>query len=125
MRFVHLQVLVLCLKLSLAAYPAHAAEADGDWSVRIVVEAGPCFRPPGFRYFVNIENEVVSKANPTDRATSLVGRVDQTGSVRFTAVRGDERAVGTGILSDGIGSGTWHLTSAKRECSGSWTAKKR
>jgi hypothetical protein len=104
----------------LLSFPVAAQGAfDGSWSVRIVVENGPCVRPPGFRYFVKIAGNVVT-SNSGDSGTTITGRVDASGTVRVSAARGVDRASGTGRLIGQAGSGIWN--SSTRHCSGSWTS---
>jgi hypothetical protein len=105
--------------LVLGGAPAPAAQFDGAWSVRIVIQEGPCVKPPGYRYPVRIDKGVV-KSNSGDSGTIVNGRVDANGMVRASVTRGADRASGMGRLGGDNGSGMW--SSSTRHCSGSWTA---
>ena len=113
---------VSVLLASLAGAYAWAENLDGQWSVRIVVEQGPCVRPPLYRYAVKIEHGIV-KPNSGDSGTIITGRVDENGTVRASVTRGVDRASGTGHLSGDHGSGTWN--SPTKQCSGLWTAERQ
>jgi hypothetical protein len=122
MRKISLLIAVWSLLMVLPSRPGVAQTAfDGLWRVRIVIEAGPCVRPPGYRYPVQITNSRLIPAQQSgDTATIITGLVDSRGSVRAAVRRGDDRARGSGQLFSNAGSGTWN--SETKGCSGSWTA---
>jgi hypothetical protein len=98
-----------------------ASPFDGVWLVRIVIDAGPCARPPGYRYPVEVVNGRLRPASQSgDSATIISGTVDAQGSLHANVTRGTDRARGSGQLSGASGGGVWN--SDTRGCSGTWTA---
>lgn len=100
---------------------ARTASFDGNWTVLVITESGSCDR--AYRYGVNVENGAVRYRGESDVAVS--GRVGNDGRVTVSIGRGEQRARGTGRLSDGSGSGTWSGNSASSRCSGRWEAERR
>jgi hypothetical protein len=98
------------------------SELDGQWSVLIVTESGPCDR--AYRYGVRIANgriEYSGESAPVD----LSGQVDRTGRVNVRVSGGSQVAVATGRLAGRSGGGTWSGNSATSKCAGRWEAERR
>jgi hypothetical protein len=97
---------------------AHAkGNYDGNWSVLIVTDKGPCDR--AYRYPVRIANGAVGYGGQASFTVS--GRVQANGAIQVTVSRGNQSARGTGRLNGASGSGSWR----GGECAGTWTAEKR
>ena len=108
---------------ALAPLPAVAARTsfDGNWSVLIVTESGPCDR--GYRYGLSIRNGQVFYEGSA--AVNVDGRVSGNGSVRVRLSAGSQTASGTGRLARNYGSGRWRGVGSSGTCSGTWTAERR
>ena len=117
--------LIAALALA-AATPGPAAAAaranfDGNWSVLIVTDSGPCDR--AYRYGVAIRNgSVVYEGNA---AVNVAGRVGRNGAVNVRVWSGSQSASGAGRLSRDYGSGRWRGAGSADSCAGSWTAERR
>src|SRR4051794_34534377 len=89
---------------ALAHEPAVArTNYDGNWSVLIVTDSGPCDR--GYRYGLSIRNGRVSYEGSA--AVNVDGRVAPNGRVEVRVWAGSQSASGAGRLSSNYGSGTW------------------
>lgn len=117
--------LVAGLTLAATAFASLPAAArtnfDGDWSVLIVTNSGPCDR--AYRYGLSIRNGGVSYNGSA--AVNLDGRVDGNGRVRVRVWAGSQSANGGGRLSGDYGSGFWRGAGSSSSCAGSWTAERR
>jgi len=111
------------LGLAIAGHPpaAYAAVQDGNWSVLIITETGPCDR--GYRYDVNVANGQVNYTGAA--AVNLSGTVEANGAVKVRIRVGDKGANGTGHLTADSGTGTWRGAAANSGCAGRWEAEKR
>jgi len=94
---------------------------DGDWSVLIVTQAGPCDR--AYRYGVRIANGDVYYDG--GGAVDLQGHVFSNGMVRVSVEGLGQRADGQGRLSRGLGNGTWQGQGSLGSCAGVWQAERR
>jgi len=107
---------------ALASAPsASAASFDGNWSVLIVTQRGPC--DPAYRYGLTIQNGVVFYQGSA--AVNVSGRVSGNGSVSVRVWAGSQSASGSGRLARGSGRGTWRGVGSAGTCSGYWTAEQR
>jgi len=106
----------------LAPAPALARSAfDGQWSVLIVTNSGPCDR--AYRYGLSIQNGAVIYQGSA--AVNVAGRVANNGSVRVRVWSGGQGASGSGRLSRSAGRGTWRGTGSMGTCKGVWSAERR
>jgi len=105
---------------SLARSPARNA-FDGDWSVLIMTQNGPC--DPSLRYGVQISNgQVINNgAAPVD----IQGRVNPSGMARVNVQAGGQWASGAGRLDLARGGGVWQGQGSAGACSGTWVAQRR
>jgi hypothetical protein len=94
---------------------------DGNWSVLIVTDSGPCDR--GYRYGLSIRNGRVFYQGSA--AVKVNGQVSPNGRVQVRVSAGSQSASGTGRLSRDYGSGTWRGAGSSSDCAGSWTAERR
>jgi len=110
--------------------PVHAAgrtDFDGNWSVLIVTERGPCDR--AYRYGLAVRNGRVFYEGSL--SVNVKGLVNDKGYVDVRVSAGSQGADGTGRLfrssksSNGSGSGKWRGIGSSGDCSGSWTAEQR
>ena len=123
--------LLLPLFAALAAAAAVAAPAaaraaartnyDGNWSVLIVTNSGPCDR--GYRYGLSIRDGRVFYEGSA--AVNVDGRVAPNGRVQVRVWAGSQSASGAGRLSTNYGSGTWRGAGSSSSCEGSWSAERR
>ncbi len=91
---------------------------DGEWSVLIQPERGPC-GGGSYRYGVDIVNgAVIYQGTP-------YGRVAPNGNVQVRLSLGDQHAEGVGRLSRVAGSGIWRGASPSGVCTGRWFAQRR
>lgn len=111
--------------LALASAFASPAPArtnfDGNWSVLIVTQSGPCDR--AYRYGLSIRNGAVFYEGSL--SVNLTGRVSNNGQVSVRVSAGSQGASGSGRLSRDSGSGKWRGTGSMGSCSGTWTADRR
>ncbi|NNM71510.1 hypothetical protein [Enterovirga aerilata] len=91
---------------------------DGQWSVEVITRQGNCDR--AYRYPIVVQNGAIRYGGT--EAFSASGSVSQSGAVKGTISRGEQRAQVTGRVSGASGSGTWQTTTG---CSGVWNAEKR
>jgi len=94
---------------------------DGNWSVLIVTNSGPCDR--AYRYGLSIRNGRVFYEGSA--AVNVDGRVAPNGRVQVRVWAGSQSASGTGRLASTYGSGMWQGTGSGSSCAGSWTAERR
>jgi hypothetical protein len=120
--FVHLAAGVVLAASALRPAPAVARTLfDGQWSVLIVTNNGPCDR--AYRYGLAIQDgEVIYQGSAS---VNVAGRVAKNGAVKVKVWAGQQGAAGSGRLSRTDGSGTWQGTGSMGSCSGVWTAERR
>ena len=94
---------------------------DGNWSVLIVTNSGPCDR--GYRYGLSIRGGRVFYTGSL--AVNVDGQVAPNGMVRVRVSAGSQGATGTGRLSRTYGEGSWRGLGSAGSCSGTWTAERR
>jgi hypothetical protein len=94
---------------------------DGNWSVLIVTNSGPCDR--GYRYGLSIRGGRVFYEGSA--AVNVDGRVSGNGAVRVRVWAGSQGATGVGRLSRDYGEGSWRGVGSSGSCSGTWTAERR
>src|SRR5437016_1629808 len=112
----------LALVSAFAPEPAAArTNYDGNWSVLIVTDSGPCDR--GYRYGLAIRNGRVFYQGSA--AVNVDGQVSPNGRVQVRVWAGSQSASGAGRLSSNFGSGTWRGAGSSSSCAGSWTAERR
>lgn len=119
---IHLAAGFVLAASALAPAPASARTVfDGQWSVLIVTNSGPCDR--AFRYGLAIQNgDVIYQGSAS---VNVAGRVARNGVVEVRVWSGRQGASGSGRLSRTDGSGTWQGTGSMGRCSGVWTAERR
>jgi hypothetical protein len=94
---------------------------DGNWSVLIVTNRGPCDR--GYRYGLSIRGGKVFYTGSL--AVNVNGQVSGNGFVKVRVSAGSQGATGTGRLSREYGEGSWQGDGSAGSCSGTWTAERR
>ena len=94
---------------------------DGDWSVRIMTQSGPC--GPEYRYGIAIRNGAIFAEG--GEAVNLQGHVSPGGLVHVSLSAGGQQASGEGRLSPTTGSGTWQGAGSSGACTGVWQAARR
>jgi hypothetical protein len=94
---------------------------DGNWSVLIVTNSGPCDR--GYRYGLAIRGGRVFYEGSL--AVNVAGQVSGNGFVTVRVSAGSQGATGTGRLSRDYGQGSWRGIGSSGSCSGTWTAERR
>ena len=93
---------------------------DGNWSIEVITEDGPCDR--AYRYGVKIARGQASYAGDD---FDVSGQVSGNGSVRAMISRGSDSANVVGRLGrEGVGNGSW-TTNGPIRCSGRWNAERR
>jgi len=119
---IHLAAGLVLAASALASAPASARTAfDGQWSVLIVTNSGPCDR--AYRYGLSIQNGSVIYEGSA--AVNVAGRVSPNGAVSVRVWAGRQGASGSGRLSRDSGSGNWRGTGSMGTCSGVWSAERR
>jgi len=119
---IHLAAGLVLAASALASAPASARTAfDGQWSVLIVTNSGPCDR--AYRYGLSIQNGSVIYEGSA--AVNVAGRVANNGAVQVRVWAGQQGASGSGRLSRTDGRGTWRGTGSMGTCTGVWTAERR
>src|SRR6478752_7825060 len=98
--------------------PMGRAAYDGNWSVLIVTNSGPCDR--GYRYGLSIRDGRVFYTGSL--SVNVNGWVNNNGAVRVRLSAGSQGATGTGRLSRDYGEGSWRGQGSSGSCSGTWTA---
>jgi hypothetical protein len=94
---------------------------DGNWSVLIVTNSGPCDR--GYRYGLAIRGGRVFYEGSL--AVNVDGQVSSNGFVRVRVSAGSQGATGVGRLARDYGEGSWRGSGSAGSCSGTWTAERR
>ena len=94
---------------------------DGNWSVLIVTESGPCDR--AFRYGLSIRDGLVIYQGSAP--VNVAGRVARNGAVDVRVWAGSQGASGYGRLSRTDGGGVWRGTGSMGSCAGTWSAERR
>src|SRR3954470_14404148 len=94
---------------------------DGNWSVLILTNSGPCDR--GYRYGLSIRGGRVFYEGSL--AVNVDGQVAPNGMVRVRVSAGSQGATGVGRLSRDYGEGSWRGDGSAGSCSGTWTAERR
>ena len=94
---------------------------DGNWSVLIVTNSGPCDR--AYRYGLSIRDGSVFYEGSA--AVNVAGRVGRNGMVNVRVWAGQQGASGVGRLSRNAGSGEWRGTGSMGSCAGVWSAERR
>ena len=107
---------------ALAPDPAAARTVyDGNWSVLIVTDSGPCDR--AFRYGLSIrDGSVIYEGSAS---VNVAGRVSRNGAVDVRVRAGSQGANGSGRLSRTFGGGVWRGTGSMGACAGTWSAERR
>jgi len=119
--------LVLAISLDASANARTSERAmgraayDGNWSVLIVTNSGPCDR--GYRYGLSIRDGRVFYTGSL--SVNVNGWVNNNGAVRVRLSAGSQGATGTGRLSRDYGEGSWRGQGSSGSCSGTWTAERR
>lgn len=121
-----LQTAILALACAVIATPGFARSPvrnafDGDWSVLIMTQNGPC--DPSLRYGVQISNGEV--LNNGGSPVAVQGRVTPRGMVRVNVSAGGQWASGAGRLDLKRGGGVWQGQGSAGACSGTWVAQRR
>ena len=113
---------IACLCAGALPDKASAQRAfDGEWSVLIATERGPCDR--AYRFGISIAGGVIYYYGG---AGSFSGRVSANGAIRVRATSaGGGVANGSGRLHRNTGGGRWSGQSGGDRCSGYWTAERR
>src|SRR3954470_9319021 len=94
---------------------------DGNWSVLIITNSGPCDR--GYRYGLSIRDGRVFYTGSL--SVNVDGWVNNNGAVRVRVSAGSQGATGVGRLARDYGSGSWRGDGSSGSCSGTWTAERR
>ena len=114
-----------CFVLAAAALMPGPAAArtvyDGNWSVLIVTDTGPCDR--AFRYGLSIRDGSVIYEGSA--AVNVAGKVYKNGAVNVRVWAGSRGAAGSGRLSRTAGGGEWRGTGSMGSCAGHWSAERR
>jgi hypothetical protein len=109
------------VSLGQGAVPSAKPPFDGAWVVMIVTEKGTC--DPMYRYAVLVaDGKVVSDARESTGTINISGKIEPDGHVTVKVRRGEQRADGTGKLSETAGVGKWTGKSSSANCSGRWEA---
>ena len=108
--------------LAVTPKPAAAATSsfDGNWSVLIVTNSGPCDQFYRFGLFIRNGDIFYNGSTPV----TLNGRVKSNGSVRVHVSSGAQKANGIGRLSLDYGRGEWRGAGSSGTCVGWWTAER-
>ena len=101
--------------------PMARTNYDGNWSVLIVTNSGPCDR--GYRYGLAIRGGRVFYEGSL--AVNVDGQVSSNGFVRVRVSAGSQGATGVGRLARDYGEGSWRGSGSAGSCSGTWTAERR
>ena len=94
---------------------------DGNWSVLIVTQTGPCDR--AYRYGLSIvDGSVIYQGSAP---VNVAGRVQRNGVVNVRVWAGQQGASGYGRLSRFDGGGEWRGIGSMGNCAGYWRADRR
>jgi hypothetical protein len=104
--------------ISGAALAQKSNSFDGNWSVEVITQKGDCEK--AYRYPITVQNGAIRYGGP--EAFNASGSISQSGAVKGSISRGEQRADVTGKVSGTSGGGTWKTSTG---CSGSWNASKR
>src|SRR4051812_27391793 len=122
MRPVRVSIAAVCIFAATALAPDPAAARtvyDGNWSVLIVTDSGPCDR--AFRYGLSIrDGSVIYEGSAS---VNVAGRVSCNGAVDVRVSAGSRGASGSGRLSRTFGGGVWRGTGSMEACAGTWSAE--
>jgi hypothetical protein len=100
-----------------------ATPFDGAWAVTVMTETGEC--DAAYRYAVVVTGgKVISDKRESTGTVKISGKIGADGQVSVNVSRGEQRADGTGRLSETTGSGTWTGKSSSAACSGRWEARR-
>lgn len=114
-----------CFILAAAALSPDPADArtpyDGNWSVLIVTDQGPCDR--AYRYGLAIRDGSVMYTGSAP--VNVAGRVYRNGMVNVRVWAGSQGADGAGRLSRNTGGGEWRGMGSMGNCAGRWSAERR
>ena len=94
---------------------------DGNWSVLIVTNSGPCDR--AYRYGLSIRDGSVFYEGSA--AVNVAGRVGRNGMVNVRVWVRQQGASGVGRLSRNAGGGEWRGIGSMGSCAGVWSAERR
>src|SRR5262245_39642203 len=120
--FVHLAAgVVLAASALTPALSAARTPFDGQWSVLIVTNSGPCDRADRYGFAIK-DGDVIYQGSAS---VNVAGSVAKNGLVKVKVWAGQQGASGSGRLSRTDGSGTWQGTGSMGSCSGVWTAERR
>lgn len=112
----------LALAGTFAPAPAAARmNYDGNWSVLIVTQQGPCDK--AYRYGLSIRNGQVFYEGSAP--VNVRGGVAGNGRVNVAVSAGSQGANGIGRLSGNSGGGSWVGKGSMGSCSGTWNAERR
>jgi hypothetical protein len=118
-----LVVILAVVLFDIVSAPARTPQPsfDGQWSVVIITDSGPCDR--AYRYGVRIAGGRISYRG--EAGVTVAGQVDGKGKVSVTVRSGSSSAEGSGQLADSTGEGMWQGASTSDRCSGRWQAERR
>src|SRR5947207_15881517 len=103
----------LAIATILAPAPAAArTNYDGNWSVLIITNSGPCDR--GYRYGLSIRGGRVFYQGSA--SVNVDGQVSNNGLVRVRVSAGSQGASGWGRLGPDFGSGSWRGVGSSDTC---------
>src|SRR5256885_15547396 len=112
----------LAFTAAFAPEPAAArTNYDGNWSVLIVTNSGPCDR--AYRYGLSIRDGRVFYQGSA--SVNVDGRVAPNGRVQVRVWAGSQSASGAGRLSSNYGSGTWRGARSSAPFGGGVSAARR
>jgi hypothetical protein len=103
------------------ARPTVSNAYDGDWSVLVVTQAGPCDREYRFGAQINNGQVVYDGAG----GINVQGQVVSDGRIWVNVALGNQVASGEGRLSDVVGNGNWRGQGPGGACAGVWQAVRR
>jgi hypothetical protein len=101
--------------------PSPTSAYDGNWSVRVVTQAGPCDREYQFGTQINNGSVTYEGGGPVN----VQGQVVSDGRIWVNISAGGQMASGEGRLGDAVGNGNWRGQGAGGACAGVWQAVRR
>jgi hypothetical protein len=124
MKVILLPTFSALMTVAIAAAPATSTARaptsfDGGWTVLITTQRGAC--DPSSSFGFEIRDGVVYGYGGAD----IRGRVAGNGAVSVSVASGEQKASGTGRLSENSGRGTWQGRGSRGVCSGRWSASRR